>query len=209
MLTTLTDKELVTKLQNGEKEAFAELFSRYSEKAFHLATRISRNQADAEEIIQEVFLNVYRKIDKFEGKSAFSSWLYRITVNSALMKLRKKSKATCVSLDEDIYNIESICLGGQENNRSKIAYLSTRHELRAKLQEAIESLPKEYKTIFILRDVDGLSNKEVSEIVDVSVPAVKSRLHRARILLKKRLLNYYNDYLNNDVIFEGDLKIAA
>jgi RNA polymerase sigma-70 factor (ECF subfamily) len=209
MLNKLEDTELVKKLQDGNKEAFNELFIRYNQKAFHLALRFSKNEADAEEIIQEVFLNVFRKIKKFEGKSAFSSWLYRITVNTALMKLRKKPKNCVVmQIDEDVCNTEEFCFDVNSSN-NQTNYLTIRHELRGKLEVAIKNLPTEYKDIFILRDVDGLSNQEVGDILNISIPAVKSRLHRARLLLKKGLMKYYKDYTNQDMIFDGNLKLVA
>lgn len=209
MISTLADTELVSKLQNGSTDAFNELFSRYSQKAFHLALRFSKNEADAEEIIQEVFLNVYKKINNFEGKSAFSSWLYRITVNTALMKLRKKPKnCTIMQIDEEVCNTEEFCYDVNSSN-NQTNYLTIRHELRSKLELAIKNLPTDYQEIFILRDVDGLSNEEVGNILNLSVSAVKSRLHRARTILKKKLAKYYKDYTNQDVIYEGRMKLVA
>lgn len=206
MLDNLSDKELVTKFKAGDKAAFEELFHRYKEKAFHLAMRISRNTEDAEEIIQETFMNVYRKIDSFEEKSAFASWLYRITANSAFMKLRTRKKHDAIPMEDSwLSNKElSICV---RSDTSDADFISVRHELQERLQMAIATLPADYREIFILRDVDGLSNEEVSEVVKATVAAVKSRLHRAREMLKKQLACYYADYLNKDQIFVG--KMAA
>jgi RNA polymerase sigma-70 factor, ECF subfamily len=171
-----TDIELVAALQNGEQAAFGELLTRYTEKVNNLAIRITRNQEDAEEILQDVFVTVFKKIDRFEGKSAFSSWLYRITVNTAFMKLRKRKQTQAVSLDE-LGDSANESFSGKRSDTSDVNFISSRHELRAQLDGAIDNLPEEYKAIFILRDVDGLSNQEVGEILNISVPAVKSRLH--------------------------------
>ncbi len=197
-----TDAELVEALKNNNLDAFEELLQRYTEKVYHLAMRISRHDEDAEEILQEVFLNVFDKISEFKGKSAFSSWLYRITVNTAFMKLRKRRKHAAVELDETIAGSQE-CWVGKRSDTSDTNYLSAQHELRSMLEEAIGELPLDYKTIFILRDVDGLSNQQVSEIMQLSVPAIKSRLHRSRLLLRKKLKAFYEDYVNSQTISYG------
>ncbi|MBX7144811.1 MAG: sigma-70 family RNA polymerase sigma factor [Oligoflexia bacterium] len=199
----MSDAELVESFRKGDKDSFCELLTRYSEKVHHLSLRITRNEEDAEEILQDVFVTVYNKIGKFEGKSAFSSWLYRITVNTAFMKLRKRKQSNAVSLDE-------LNAGAQDNwsgsrsDMNDINYLCSRHELRAELESAIERLPEEYRSIFVLRDVDGLSNQEVGEILKLSVPAVKSRLHRSRLMLRKRLQRFYEDYVSEEILAYGN-----
>lgn len=202
-----TDIELVAALQNGEQAAFGELLTRYTEKVNNLAIRITRNQEDAEEILQDVFVTVFKKIDRFEGKSAFSSWLYRITVNTAFMKLRKRKQTQAVSLDE-LGDSANESFSGKRSDTSDVNFISSRHELRAQLDGAIDNLPEEYKAIFILRDVDGLSNQEVGEILNISVPAVKSRLHRSRLMLRKKLQKFYDDY-STEQIFLGKNKGEA
>ena len=169
--------------------------------------RIARNQEDAEEIIQDVFVTVYRKIDRFEGKSAFSSWLYRITVNTAFMKLRKRKQSPAVSLEDINPGVRDNWVG-KGSDSCDTNYISSRHELREALEKAISKLPGEYRVIFVLRDVDGLSNQEVGEILNLTVPAVKSRLHRSRLMLRKRLQKFYDDYSNFDHISYGS-NVAA
>lgn len=195
-----TDEVLVREIVAGQNESFLELIERYSEKVHNLALRITRNQEDTEEIIQDVFVTVHKKCDKFQGKSAFSSWLYRITVNTAFMKLRKRKQHAAISL-EDINPAVKNSWVGTSSESSNVNYLSTRHELRTALEHAIAKLPDEYRIIFVLRDVDGLSNQEVGDILRITIPAVKSRLHRSRLMLRKRLQRYYDDFTNEDRIF--------
>ncbi|MEZ4752697.1 MAG: sigma-70 family RNA polymerase sigma factor [Bdellovibrionota bacterium] len=201
-LAELKDDKLVEMLRTGDTEAYLELINRYQDKAHNLAMRITRNEQDTEEILQDVFVTVYNKIDKFQGRSAFSSWLYRITVNTSFMKLRRRKKHAAVGLDE-VNPTAASSWGTERSDISDLNYISTRHELRAELQDAIQELPAEYRAIFILRDVDGLSNQEVGEVLDLSVPAVKSRLHRGRNMLRKRLQGFYDDYRSNDRISYG------
>ncbi len=202
-IESMKDKELVAEFNKGKEEAFVELVTRYTEKVYNLGMRITRNEQDAEEVVQDVFITLHEKLHTFQGKSAFSSWLYRVTANAAFMMLRSRRKHAAS-------NIDDIAPGAQESNSyltrsetSDLDFMTSRHEMRDALQEAIESLPSEYKTIFILRDVDGLSNQEVGEILDLSVPAVKSRLHRSRLMLRKSLQKFYDDYRNSDKISYG------
>lgn len=207
------DTELVEMLKLGNVEAFGELVKRYSEKAHHLALRITRNEEDAEEVLQDVFTNVFRKIESFKGDSAFSSWLYRITANTSFMKLRKRKQHAAISLEEISMSVKENWVANRTDS-CDIDYLSTRHELRAQLETAIVQLPEEYKTIFVLRDVDGISNEEVAKLLDVTVPAVKSRLHRARLMLRKSLQRFHDDgtdnvAANNEQPGEGVYAMAA
>jgi RNA polymerase sigma-70 factor (ECF subfamily) len=194
MTSTLTDIELVAELQsNGSEAAFAEIMERYSHKVLSLAMRISRSEQDAEEILQDVFITVYRKISKFEGKSAFSSWLFRITANTAFMKLRKRKQTPASSLEELSPSARET-VGSTEQCEHETSLGGVRVELRERLEAAVENLPEEYRAIFVLRDVDGLSNQEVSDMLGLSLAAVKSRLHRSRLILRKTLRSCYEEY---------------
>lgn len=201
-MNSKSDIEVIEGVLTGNIAYFEELLSRYAHKVHNLALRITRNQEDAEEILQDVFVTVHSKLRHFEGKSAFSSWLYRIAVNTAFMKLRKRRQQFTVSM-EDVSPTVSEGWTGERSDSSDVNYLSARHELRAELEQAIAKLPEEYRMIFVLRDVDGLSNQEVGEVLHLSVPAVKSRLHRSRLMLRKRLQKFYNDYRNDDEIAYG------
>ena len=198
----LNDLELVSLIKEGNDLAFQEMVGRYSQKIYNLAMRLTRNIEDTEEVLQDVFVTVYRKIGSFEGKSQFSSWLYRVTANTAFMKLRRRKNTESVSFEEVSGEVQE-SLAGKSPEQSSVDYMTTKHELRDVLETAITKLPEEYKNIFILRDVDGLSNEEVGEMLSLTVPAVKSRLHRARLILRKKLSRYYEDYSSSEVISFG------
>ena len=202
------DRALVEQLKAGNEEALLEVLNRYSEKVHNLAMRISRSQEDTEEIMQDVFHTVFRKIHNFEVKSGFSSWLYRITVNSAFMKLRKRRQHSAISLEEITPGVKESWVSERRED-SDANFMSSRHELRAHLEAAITRLPEEYRMIFILRDVDGLSNQEVGEVLGISVPAVKSRLHRSRLLLRKKLQRFFNDYQSDEIPSDEALELLA
>lgn len=192
MANQKTDLELVAEFKAGCEASFEELVHRYSGKAFSLASRLTRNQEDAEEVLQDVFVTVYRKIDGFEGKSSFSSWLYRVTVNSALMKLRKRKRDQTVSMEDVLPQLQnSPYLKTSEQAEGDAATL--RSQLNAALEEAIRRLPDDYRPVFVLRDIDGLTSREVSKILQLTVPAVKSRLHRSRLMLRRRLSRLYRE----------------
>jgi RNA polymerase sigma-70 factor (ECF subfamily) len=212
VMQNVSDLELVAKIKCGDDLAFQEIMSRYTQKVYNLAMRLTRNVEDTEEVLQDVFVTVYKKINSFEGKSQFSSWLYRVTANTAFMKLRRRKNTESVSFEEVSGDVKEN-LVGQAPDETSIDYMSTKHELRSLLESSIQRLPSEYRNIFILRDVDGLSNEEVGEMLSLTVPAVKSRLHRARLILRKRLARYYEDYSRSEVISFGknmtrDLDIA-
>jgi len=191
------DTALVKKVQKGCMASFEELISRYESKAMNLALRLTRNQEDAEEVLQDVFVTVYRKIGGFEGKSAFSSWLYRITVNAAFMKLRKRKQESSISIEDLNPAVQQQCLEQDPTDPFKSETISVNRELRDILQHAIQKLPGQYRAVFVLRDVDGMTNQEVGEILELSIPAVKSRLHRSRLMLRRRLQKYYHEFLGD------------
>ncbi len=182
--------ELVEKAKNGDTEAFEELVKRTKDKIYNLGIKILGNKEDAADLLQETFIKAYESLPNFEGRSSFSTWLYRIATNFALMKLRKE-KYKKISLDEikktsdGNYKIE---ISDWSNN----PYFHYRNEeLKEILNEAINSLPPKYKTIFILHDVEGLSIPEISEILSLSISTVKTRIHRARLYLREKLSEYF------------------
>ncbi|HEU4333945.1 MAG TPA: sigma-70 family RNA polymerase sigma factor [Candidatus Eisenbacteria bacterium] len=188
-LKKLPDEELVRRAQADDERAFGELVERYESKVYSLGIKMLRNPEDAEDVLQDTFLRAYRGLKSFKGNSTFSTWIYRITANSALMRLRKKQLPTVSIEDADEreapINIADWAPGPVEQLLNE--------ETRQAMNEAIESLPPEFGQVFVLRDVEGLSNAEVAEILDLSVAAVKSRLHRARLKVRNRLTHFFND----------------
>jgi RNA polymerase sigma-70 factor, ECF subfamily len=187
------DRQLVNALSSRQPGAPEELLGTYGGHAYRLALRITRNAADAEEVVQDAFCTVVRKIDGFRRQSAFSSWLYRIVANAAYNKLRRRpERHREVSLDD-------IAPGHEDDDRDR-GWMSgcsgdghdpaVQNELRTVLQGAIHGLPPACQAVFVLRDVDGLSNAEISEVLGLSIPSVKSRVHRARLSLRARLADY-------------------
>jgi RNA polymerase sigma-70 factor (ECF subfamily) len=185
-----TDLELIAEFKSGNQHSFEELINRYSNKVFSLATRLTRNTEDAEEVLQDVFVTVHRKIAGFEGKSSFSSWLYRVTVNAAFMKLRKRRQDQSIPLEDILQQAQTVpALRSPES--AYVDAQSIRNEMLEALENAIKKLPDDYRPVFILRDVDGLTSREVGKILDLTVPAVKSRLHRSRLMLRRKLSRFF------------------
>ncbi|MCS6894235.1 MAG: sigma-70 family RNA polymerase sigma factor [Deltaproteobacteria bacterium] len=180
----LKDSQLVQLVIRGRGDAFFELFKRYEAKVKQLAFRITHSTEDAEDICQEVFTTVYLKLRDFEGKSAFSSWLYRIAFNASLMKLRKEKSR---SLNTNIDDIEELKIQVEQSKVFKTEDCQDLTELREMILSSIDKLPAQYKYIVTLGDLQNLTHEEISEITGLSVSAIKSRLHRARVMLKKRL----------------------
>ena len=193
--TERTDTELVKGVASREASCFEELLSRYGSKVLNLALRITRNQEDAEEILQDVFITVFTKVSSFEHKSQFSSWLYRVTMNSSFMKIRARNRRRAVYL-EDIEPSTRQNWVGNRTEMFDVDFMSSRHELRHAIEAAVQDLPEDYRAIFILRDIDGLSNEAVGRVLQLSIPAVKSRLHRSRLLMRQTLKKHYDAAVN-------------
>lgn len=192
---TLTDLELIKLLRKGDLKALEEIVEKYETKIFNLAMKFMGSQEDAEEVSQDVFLTLYQKASSFKGNSAFSSWLYRITVNSAFMKLRKRKRDMSISINDLSTPNQRDWLERDTSYHSCSETKVVNTELTGILNKAILKLPQRYRSVFVLKDIDGLSNQEVSSLLDLSMPAVKSRLHRARLMLQKRLTVCYKDYV--------------
>lgn len=187
----IEDAELVRLAQGGDAEAFAKLVARHENSIFRLARNITQNAEDAEDVLQDTFLKAYEHLGEFRGDSKFYTWLVRIAVNQALMKLRRRKSDRLVSLDETFDT-------GEETLVREIAVwaedpeeLYSQEELRRILASAIESLPPIFRTVFALRDIEELSTEETAQILNLSVPAVKSRLLRARLRLREHLTRYF------------------
>ncbi len=185
------ERALVRALQQGAPEAYEKLLSDYEDRVYRLAFRFTRNRADAEEVTQNVFLQVFRKIGTFQGESALSSWIYRVTANAALMHLRKRRRKEEPLEDHlpEIENPASAVDGEPPPLLPEDRVLSG--EAVRRIDEAVAGLPEDYRAVFVMRDVEGLSNEEVAGALGLKVPAVKSRLHRARLKLRDALAPYF------------------
>ncbi len=182
---------IVAQARTGDAKAFNELLQRYERKIFRLALHITQNREDAEDVLQETFLKAYQHLDQFQGQSKFYTWIVRIAVNQALMKLRKRKSDRSVSLDDTIDTGENTVAreiaAWDENPEEQYG----REELNQILTSAVDGLTPIYRAVFVLRDVDGLSTEETAEALELSVPAVKSRLLRARMQLRDKLTRYF------------------
>ena len=189
----ISDTVLIEKIKEGDYQAFESLVSRYESKVYRLAIRMLRNPQDAEDALQETFLQVYRGLKGFEGRSTFSTWLFRLATNVCLMKIRRRETepSKLLPLEDYLPRHEEGKLPHLLDwaDRPEDALLTK--ESREKMMEALEKLPPEYRAVFILRDMEGFSNAETGESLGISVAAVKSRLHRARITLRGLLSNYF------------------
>jgi len=204
----LNDISLVKLFNRGSLAAFEELMNRYQSRVFNMAMRLTRNQEDAEEVLQDVFNTLYRKLAGFEGKSQFSSWLYRIVVNAAFMKLRKRKQNKALNYEDLSPNYAQACIDRHSMKKYSVDVISYQGEIREHLTNAINKLPPQYRAVFVLRDIDGLSNQDVSDTLGVSLAAVKSRLHRSRMMLRKKLQPYYEDFSGRKVVGLEDDSIA-
>lgn len=187
------DADLVEALRREEPEAVERLVERYVDRVYRLALRITGSKEDAEEVAQDALWTAGRKINTFKGDSAFGSWLYRITANTAYMKLRsRKSKAREVALDDVLPALDErgVHFEPMDDWSRRVDEEALRGELRGVLEQAIDDLPPDYRTVLVLHDVEGLPNPEIAEALGLSLPAVKSRVHRSRLFLRKRLSQY-------------------
>jgi RNA polymerase sigma-70 factor (ECF subfamily) len=177
-----TEAQLIARAQRGEEEAFAALFEAHKRRVYSLCLRMTGNTAEAEDLTQEAFLQLFRKISTFRGESAFSTWLHRLAVNVVLMHLRKKGLQQ-ISLDEmDTSQDEPVKRDYGSDDRRLTGSID-----RIGLQKAIADLPPGYRAVFVLHDVEGYEHNEIAEIMKCSVGNSKSQLHKARMKLRERL----------------------
>jgi RNA polymerase sigma-70 factor (ECF subfamily) len=188
---TFDEAALVRRAKQGDANAYSELVSKYERKVFRLAKNITQNDEDAEDVLQDAFLKAYEHLEDFQEHSKFYTWLVRIAVNEALMRLRKRKSDRTVPLDEPVDT-------GEETVVREIAVWEDdpeqryeKTELRGILDEAITSLKPAFRTVFQLRDIEELSTEETAELLGLSIPAVKSRLLRARLQLRERLTRFF------------------
>jgi RNA polymerase sigma-70 factor (ECF subfamily) len=189
---------LVEAAKKGDIAAFEELVKRYDRNVFRIAQHITQNREDAEDVVQDAFLKAYGNLGQFQGQSKFYTWLVRIAVNEALMKLRRRRPERTVSLDQDVETDEDTIPREVADWSPNPEQQYNQAELRELLQKTIQGLPAGFRTVFVLRDVEGLSTEETAEALGLSIPAVKSRLLRARLQLRERLNKYFKRRNNGE-----------
>ncbi len=196
---TLSEETIdVEALKRGDKAAFAQVVELYADRLYNLALKLTGDPLEAEDVLQETFLSAYRNIGQFEGRSNVGTWLYRIAYNAAMMQRRKKQPET-VSIDEPLTLDD-----GEDVPRQFFDWcclpesdlLSS--EALEYMNRAIQMLPEALRSVFVLRDIEGLSTAEVADVLGLTIPAVKSRLHRARLFLRERLTEYFSEWAGRE-----------
>ena len=192
-MQTVQERQLIARLQAGDDTAVQELADRYRSRIFQLAMRYMKNREDAEEVTQDVLLKVYRKVNAFRGDAQLSSWIYRITFNTAMSRLRSTRLARAAEQERD-----RALAAREDDDRSKPARQPAdwsrmpdesvlRAQLREAVAEAIEELPEIYRAPVVLRDIQGLTTEEASSRLKLKDQTLKSRLHRGRVMLREKL----------------------
>jgi len=183
---------LVAEARGGSEGAFTTLLRQYDRNIYRLALNITGNQEDAEDVMQEAFLKAYTHLDRFQGNSRFYTWLVRIAVNEALMKLRKRRGDRTVSLDEPVRTENNDLMPREvEDWGDDPEERYAKEEVQQIVSKAIESLDPQFRVVVALRDVEDFSTEETAELLGLSVPAVKSRLLRGRLKLREKLNPYF------------------
>ena len=187
------DADLVEALRREEPDAAERLVERYGDRVYRLAMRITGLKEDAEEAAQDALWTIARKVHMFKGESAFGSWIYRITANAAYQKLRtRRQKSAEIALEDVLPSLDGDGrhFEPMDDWSNRVDEQALQGELRGVLQRAIDGLPADYRTALVLHDVEGLSNPDIAEALNISLPAVKSRVHRSRLFVRKQLAEY-------------------
>lgn len=187
------EKKVIILAQKGDSKAKAAIVNNHEQMVFNVALRLLNNADEAECVLQETFLKVFTSLESFRGESELSTWIYRIATNFALMRLRMRKKAILPIDDDSKIDMEKI----ESFNRSVLPEdplrMVVNTELRSAMEQAIEQLPPRLKSTFVLKDIEGLSLKQISTVLELSLPAVKSNLRRARLFLRDQLAEYFRD----------------
>jgi RNA polymerase sigma-70 factor (ECF subfamily) len=186
------DNVLLEELRKGTPQAVEMLFDRFHGKIYSLAMSILKNESDAEEAAQDVFLTVVQKAHTFKGNSALYSWIYRICVNTCLMRLRGKRRGETVSIEDfmPVFTEDGMHASLIDDWSKEVERKALDKELGEVIKRFTGNLSEKYRVVFVFSDVEGLSNEETAQILGLTVPAVKSRLHRARLYLREQLARY-------------------
>ena len=186
----MEEKELIKKAKEGDRNALEKLVKLYEQTVYNFAFKICRDKERAEHTMQETFLSMVKSIKQFSGKSKLSTWLYTVVSNHCLMMARSNKKHLHASIDDEDSLIDEKNITDWNISPERIA---ENGELKDILNEAINKLPPDYRIVFMLRDIQGFSTEETGKAINLSVPAVKSRLHRARAFLRNELNNTFSD----------------
>jgi RNA polymerase sigma-70 factor (ECF subfamily) len=186
---------LLVEIRRGSPAAVEELFDRYHAKVFSLAKSILKNDSDAEEAAQDVFLTVVRKAELFRGQSALYSWIYRICVNTCLMRVRRQRRNGTVPIEDymPVFTKDGKHANPAGDWSREVERRMLQKELGMMIEKYTDSLPEKYRSVFVLCDVQGFTYEETARIMELSIPAVKSRLHRTRLFLRERLGRYLQE----------------
>ncbi len=198
------DVRLVNLAKAGDVHAFETLVKQYDRQVFRIAQHITQNREDAEDVVQDAFLKAYEKLNQFQGNSKFYTWLVRIAVNESLMRLRKRRTGRMVSIDEDVETEDGSMPRELADWGPSPEQQYGQSELAEILKKTVNGLPPGFRVVFVLRDVEGLSTEETAESLGLSIPAVKSRLLRARLQLRERLNRYFGKGSNDGLGKNGD-----
>jgi RNA polymerase sigma-70 factor (ECF subfamily) len=191
------DVALIERVRAGDVSAYDTLVRKYERQVFRISQHITQNREDAEDVTQDAFLKAYEKLEQFQGNSKFYTWLVRIAVNESLMRLRRRRTGRMVSIDEDIATEEGSVPRDLADWAPDPEQNYSQEELAGILERAWKGLPKGFRIVFELRDVQGLSTEDTAEALGLSIPAVKSRLLRARLQLRERLSRYFRRNLGS------------
>ena len=200
VLNTPSDHDLIARVRNGEGEAFEKLMRRYNQRILRTARAVLRDEAEAEDVVQETFVRAFRHLEQFEERSSVGTWLTRIAVNEALSRLRRSQRFNVLDSETNqeeggSYSVESKQPGPEEQASSQ--------ELRSVLTAAIDSLSQELRTVFVLREIEGLSTLETSEALQLTSEAVRVRFHRARQALRRAVEKQVGDKVQGLFTFAG------
>lgn len=187
------EKSLLAAARRGDERAIRKLIDAYSPRLYNVALRILRNSQDAEDALQETFITALKKLDQFDGRSAFLTWIYRIAVNSSLMALRKRRSRSKREESIEVPGFEEIKSRQLIDWNADPSRRVMTNEMREVMDKAIDRLPPNYRTVFVLRDLEELSTEETAKILGISVANVKVRLMRARLFLREALDAYFHE----------------
>ncbi len=200
-VSALPEDQLIRFASDGDRAAFTELVKRYEETVYRFSLKLCRDPGRAEEVLQDTFINVFRKLRSFDGKSKFSTWLYTIVTNNCLMRRRKRKLE---ELEDSLEELDNPATDNEGRFARRVARwdetpadLMLKKELKSVLDDAIRRLPELYRAVFVLRDIEGNSTEETARILKISVEATKSRLRRARAFLRNALDPYMTTQRGN------------